>query len=242
MTAVLCLLSGAALAASGSELGRLDELYARRDQPGALGELVQGVGEQLAREGDNYPLLWRAARAHCALAKTTPSGDRQRTVAEVCWTLGDRARAQNPTGAEGHYWAAMGVGLWAQTLGVFKAMSQGVEGKLHERLDRAIELDPGTDRGGPWLIKGRFYHEAPWPLQDLKRAGDYYAKVLGRYPENLRARLYQAMLAADRGDPQKARAELETLLSADTSYDQPEGRAVKVEAAKRLAELKESAR
>jgi len=227
-----------ALGASPVDLAALDRLYAQRDEPKVLAQLERQVSDQLSRGADDYALVLRGARAHCAAAKAQSASAQREAEALVCWRLGDRARALSPSSAEAHYWAAIGVGLWAQSVGVFRAITEGIEAKLSERLDMAIVLDPEVDHGGPWLFKGRYFQEAPWPIRDMKRAGEYFDKALARFPDSLRARLYYASWLADQGQQQKARRELEAVLASDSTYDPPDARAAKAEAAKKLSALR----
>jgi uncharacterized protein (TIGR02996 family) len=232
--------AASAVAASPVDFAGFDRLFSERDEPRVLAQLERQAAELLIRFPDDGQVLWRVARAHCAMAKAQPAGPGRQAEALTCWTLGDRARALNPSSAEAHYWAAVGLGLWARSIGVLRAITEGVQEKLHERLDKAIALDPDVDHAGPWLIKGRFYQEAPWPLHDMKRAGEYLDKVRARFPESVKARLYYADWLVEQGERQKAQAELEALLAADGSYDLPDARAAKAEAAQTLEQLREA--
>lgn len=218
------------LGASGPDLAALDQLYARRDEPKVLAQLEAALGQP----GGDAELLWRAARAHCAKARAAARVVEQQAEARACWALADQARTANPNEAEGHYWAAVGVGLWAETIGVFRCLNEGVEGKLRERIDKAIALNPTIERGGPWLFKARFLHESPWPIRDMTRAGQLYEKAVERFPENLMARLHRADWLWAQGDRQKAREEYGAIVAADIAADPPEGRAAVAEAAQRL--------
>lgn len=215
------------------DLAALDRLYLHRDDPNALAQLEAA----LAQPGDDAELLWRAARAHCAKARATDSSSIQQTEAKTCWALADQARSLNPREAEGHYWAAVGVGLFAETIGVLRAMSEGIEGKLRERIDKALSLNPTIERGGPWLFKARFLHQSPWPIRDMTRAGELYAKVVLKFPQNLTARLHRADWLWEQGERKQALEEYGAIVAADVSADPAEGRTAVSEATQRLQRL-----
>jgi tetratricopeptide (TPR) repeat protein len=234
---VASLALASAPAASPSLPEQLDRQHQQRDDPQMFEELLRRTAESLEGPSDSFDTLWRAARTHCAVSERATEKNRRMAEAETCWKLGDRAAAAAPGRAEGYYWGAVGVGLWAQSAGVLRAIREGVVGKLNERLDRAIAIDPAVNHGAAMLIKGRFLQEAPWPFRDLKRAGELYRRALERNPENLRARLFYADGLSERGERATAREHLERILRSDIGYDPRDGRAAQREAIQRLPAL-----
>jgi cytochrome c-type biogenesis protein CcmH/NrfG len=113
-----------------------------------------------------------------------------------------------------------------------KAISEGVDGKFCERIDKAIELDATIDHGGPWLARARYYYVVPWPMRDLKKSNELLEKVMKKYPDHLRARLYLADNALKDGDAKKAKAYLEPIHVATDYFDPPDMKLVKADAAK----------
>src|SRR5439155_22503584 len=131
----------AAPALAQDAVAHLDELYLRRDDPKAYEEADKLLTSELKSKPDDYGLLWRAARLHVYAAISAGNDSRKKVEAKTAWDYGDKARKANPAGAEGHYWAAAGVGLFGEAYGVMKAITEGVDGKFRERVDKAIEID-----------------------------------------------------------------------------------------------------
>jgi hypothetical protein len=93
-------------------------------------------------------------------------------------------------------------------------------------------LDESYDHGNIPAIWAAYYLELPWPKRDRPRAAQQALRALAINPANLRARLYQARIAADEGHPAAARSLLAEIAAAPTGrYDPPEERRVKQEAA-----------
>src|SRR5579871_1431139 len=109
-------------------VARLDALHARRDDPTALAE-ARGLAERaVAQAPGDYEVLWRAARV--AFTDSDVPGrstdDRSR-LGKQGYDLAQRAIAANPNRVEGHYWAALGIGSYAEGMGVVRALANGIQ-------------------------------------------------------------------------------------------------------------------
>lgn len=129
--------------------------------------------------------------------------------------------------------AALGVGAYAQAVGILKALGDGLESKFNERLDKALQLDPDFLWGAPLLTKGRYYFELPWPKRDLAKSASFYEKALAKSPGNLRTWYFLAETLLKDGKARKARDAIEQVKQGSTAYDPAEGRRVQ-ELAKKL--------
>ncbi len=209
---------------------RLDALYRQRDDAKAIEEADRLIREQLKQRPDDYGLLWRASRHHVWTAETASNASRRKLDARLAWDFGDRARKVDSERVEGQVYAAAGVGVYGDAHGVMKAISEGVAGKLNERLDRAIALDPMFHRGLPLMMRARYLYMVPWPMRDLDESTKLLEKVLKSHPENLRARLYLADTLLADGEPKKAKEQIDAVLEGDERYDPPDARRVKAQA------------
>jgi hypothetical protein len=118
------------------------------------------------------------------------------------------------------------------------AMSNGIEGKFKQPLERATALDVRYDYGNIPVIWAAYYLELPWPKRDRDKAADQCRRALAINPANLRARLYQARIAADENHPDQARALLAQIAAAPVGrYDAPEERRVKHDALELAAKV-----
>jgi len=235
-------LVAAAVAASGSadpakpsaDAARLDALHLRRDDRAALAEARRVADAAVAAAPGDYGVLWRAARERFTESDVPSRSDEERSrLGKEAYDLAERAIAANPNAVEGHYWAALGIGSYAQGMGVLRALANGIESKFRQPLERATAIDVKYDHGAIPVVWAAYYLELPWPKRDRDKAAAELKRALAINPANLRARLYQARIAADTGHPAEARALLAAIAAAPgDKYDPPEERRVKMEAAK----------
>jgi hypothetical protein len=226
-------------APAAGAVATLDALHARRDDPGALRQARRLADEAVAHAPNDYGTLWRAARVLWTESddKRRPESDRS-ALAKQAYDLAQRAIAVNPNDAAAQYWAALSIGNYGATMGVLRALTNGIEGKFKRPLERATALDVTFDHGAIPVVWAAYYLELPWPKRDRGKAAQELKQALQINPDNLRARLYQARIAADEGHKDEARALLAAIAAAPVGrYDAPEERAVKREAAAMAAGL-----
>lgn len=97
-------------------------------------ELAEALGTS-----DGYAL---AAASLAIYAHYFTSGDEWEEMVDRAMEMSDEAMGADSTNAEAHYQAAHAVGRYAQGIGAFTALRQGLAGRIRERLDAAIRLDP----------------------------------------------------------------------------------------------------
>ena len=226
-------------AATPEELSSLDALNQRRADTAAVKQQEEALQKALAAAPEDFELLWRKARLLQWQADGAGGQPKLKmALGKQAWELGDRARKLAPERVEGHYYAAVGVGAYAQGLGVMKALSEGIEGKFNERLDTALRLDADFQWGAPRIAKGRYFYELPWPKRDLKKSAEQYQKVLAKFPGNVRARTYLAATLLKDGKAPEAQEANGKALQARTDYDPPEATRALAEARKLEAEIR----
>jgi Tetratricopeptide repeat len=229
-----------AAAAAAATRARLDELDARRDEPAALREAQRLAEAGVARAPGDYGLLWRAARVFFTESddKGRPE-DQRAALAKRAYDLAERAIAVTPNDVAAQYWAALSIGNYGDTMGAVRALANGIQAKFERPLERATALDVRYDHGNIPVVWAAYYLELPWPERDRDRAARELEQALRINPDNLRARLYQAQIAADEGHPDRAQALLAQIAAAPGDrYDPPEERSVKREAAALAAHLR----
>ena len=233
LSVVLLASAGASTTPTVADLvARLDALHPRRDDPAALAEAHRVAAAALAAAPSDYGVLWRAARVRFTESdEPSRSQDERSRLGNEAYELAERAVAVNPNDVAGQYWAVLGVGSYAESMGVIRALANGIEGKFKRPLERATALDEGYDHGSIPVIWAAYYLELPWPKRDRGKAAEELRRALAINPANLRARLYQARLAIDEDRPAEARALLAAIAAAPVgAYDPPEERRVKQEA------------
>jgi predicted Zn-dependent protease len=225
---LLCALCAGRLAAASPDalVQGLDALHAHRDDPGMSRTLADKLASASPADRDDFEVLWRTARLKVWLGEVATDPAAKRTLGADAAALARKALALRPQRVEGHYYTALGVGIYCLGVGVIKILREGRDREFTEELDRALAIDPYFNAGGPLLAKGRYFFELPWPMRDVKKAIDYYRRVLARFRYQPRARLFlaEALLRDDRAA--EADSELARLFEGDEGRDPAETRRV----------------
>jgi tetratricopeptide (TPR) repeat protein len=226
-------------AATPELMASLDALFTRRAEPAAAKELEETLKKEQQAAPEDYDLLWRSARLRVWQADGAGDARLKKVLGKQAWDICERAVKLAPQRIECQYYAAAGIGVYSQAVGILKALKEGLEGKFNERLDAALKIDPTFERGGPWVAKGRYHYELPWPKRDLSESARLYEKAIAKFPENLRAHHYLAETLLADGKAEKAREAILKVKQGSVEYDPPEGRRVKEWAKKVEAQIAE---
>ena len=220
-------------------LARVDAEWSHRDEPGLMEDIRRLLekAEQLAP--DDYGVLWRLARYYFWVSDDPKiPNDEKSKLGKKAWEYGDRATAANPSGVEGWYFAAVGMGNYSLGIGILKALGEGIEGKFKERLSRAEKIDPKYYDGGIYNAWGRFYFKLPWPKYDARRSEQALQKAIEMNPANVRGRLFLAELYIKEKHRKEAKQLLEEAVALKPgAYDVPEERRSQALARALLAEM-----
>jgi tetratricopeptide (TPR) repeat protein len=239
LLALVVVVSLPTLAATPEEQSSWDALYARRGEAASLKQLDEALGQAVKANPEDFEVLWRLARLRQWQGDGATDTNVKKNLGKQAWELGDKARKLAPTRVEGHYYGSAGIGVYSQAAGILKALGEGLEGKFNERLDTALKLDPTYERGGPLLLKGRYYYELPWPKRDLKKSASFFQKALAKSPENLRAWMYLAETLLADGEEKKAHEAILKATQGSVGYDPAEGQRVQGMAKKVQAAIEE---
>jgi hypothetical protein len=228
-----------ARAATPEVLATLDSLDKRRAEPGTIKEQEEILKKELQAAPEDYELLWRSSRLLNWQADGASDARLKKVLGKQAWETCEKGVKVAPQRVECQYYAAAGIGMYSQAVGIMKALKEGLEGKFNERLDAAIKINADFDRAAPLMAKGRYHYELPWPKRDLAQSAKLYEKVIAKFPENLRVHLFLAetLLADDK--PEKAREMILKVKQGSVAYDPPEGRRVQEMAKKVEAEIAE---
>ncbi|MEA2697553.1 MAG: hypothetical protein QOI66_1824, partial [Myxococcales bacterium] len=152
----------AAVSSLAEKLAQLDALHDRRDEPTALATARRLADAVLAEAPADYDVLWRAARVLFTASDepSAPAAERSR-LGKQGYDVALRAIGANPNRVEGHYWAALSIGSYAEEMGVLHALAAGIEGKFKRPLERATALDVAYDHGNIPAVWAAYYLELP---------------------------------------------------------------------------------
>jgi len=63
--------------------------------------------------------------------------------------------------ARTHFWTGIGWGAWSQTVGLLRAVREGVAKRLYRHTTIAAGLEPDYDEGGPLRLLGSLHAQLP---------------------------------------------------------------------------------
>lgn len=235
---------GAPTTSADPALTAIDALWRERGDPAKAEEGIRLAQSALAAKPEDVERTFRLARAELWVGDGLENNDdRKQKLGREVWDLGDRMVKAKPAWVGGHYYAAAGIGIYSQAVGILKALGEGLESKFNERLDKAIEIDPRFQKEMPLIAKGRYFFELPWPKRNLGKSATWYRKALVANPNNLRATAWLAETLWRDGDVAGAKAQLAKVAEAQDPDDPAEEARVKSIAKKIAAQMeKEGAR
>lgn len=191
-------------------VGRADELYHQRAEPGAVRESVMVLSGAMGGS-DRYEVQWRLARALFFLGQEASSRNPALQLYSAGIGAGERAVALNSDRVEGHFWVGVNLALFAEGNGGIRGVRALRSAKLE--LTRAIEIDEGYHGAGPLRVLGRLNHKAPRILGgSRKRSRELLDRALVISPSNSVTLAYAAELAIETGEVERAAALLRQLI------------------------------
>jgi hypothetical protein len=223
----LVLLSAAPSKPAPEAVAEIDSAWVKRNDPAVQSKLVELLDSAVSQHPDDFEIMWRAARLYNWLGGGAAKTDDKKRFGKRTWDYGEHAIRLNSKRVEGHYWAACGIGLYGQAVGVLAAMAQGIEGKFLKHLENTTRIDSGYEYGGAAMLKGRYHFELPWPKRDLDRSRDVLRDVITKYPQNLRAHYYLAETERALGNQTAFGERLASIEKGDDAYDPPEAARIK---------------
>lgn len=96
------------------------------------------IGEALGTS-EGYAL---AAKSLAIYAHYEASEEEFREVVDRAMRMGEEAIGADPNNAEAHYQSAHAVGRYAQRVGAFTALREGLAGKIRDLLEAALAIEP----------------------------------------------------------------------------------------------------
>jgi len=229
--------AAAAAPSSNPAVATLDALWPERGDPVKAEDALSKGGAALAASPTDADLEYRVARATLWVADGEENPDRKQKLGREVWDLGEKLVKARPNWVGGYYYAAAGIGVYSQAVGILRALGEGLEGKFNERLDKAIEMDSTFQHQMPLLAKGRYYFELPWPKRNLGKSATWYRRALTADPGNLRGMAWLGETLWRDGDVAGARAQLARAQEGRLPDDPPEEARAKSIARKVAAQM-----
>ncbi|HSB12465.1 MAG TPA: TRAP transporter TatT component family protein [Blastocatellia bacterium] len=198
-------------------VGRADELYHLRHEPGAVRESVMVLsGARGATE--RYEVQWRLARALFFLGQEASSRDASRELYSAGIEAGERSVALNRSRVEGHFWLGVNLALFAETTGGIRGARALRRARLE--LEEAAAINETYHDAGPLRVLGRLAHKAPRILGgSVKRSREFFDRALRIAPSNSVTLIYAVDLALETGESDRAASLLHHVLDAPVDPD-----------------------
>ncbi len=158
------------------------------------------------RDPEHLETMCGMSRAFFARSHWSNDRDKKRRLARKGVRWAERVIKRWPDRAEGYYWAALNLGLLAQSSGLLAAVQQGFAQRIQKNGLAALARNPALYGGATQRMLGRYYFVVPWPLRNRKRALELLEDGHRRRPTNVAGQRYLAEALWDAGQKKRATA------------------------------------
>jgi hypothetical protein len=108
-------------------LAAIDALWRERGDPAKAEEGIRQSQAALAAKPEDVDRMYRLARAELWVGDGLENNeDRKQKLGREVWELGDRMVKSKPDWVGGNYYAAAGIGIYSQAVGILKALGEGL--------------------------------------------------------------------------------------------------------------------
>lgn len=178
-----------------------DHLFTRGEDVGRDRRSLEVLERALATDGNNYQLLWRAARSYYFVGDSAAGTAEKVSYFDKGVAAAQRAIALQPNAVEGHFWLAVNYGGQSEVKGILNAV-QTVR-KIRAEMETVLRLNASYEDGNAYLALGRIDRELPRLLGGSPKRGlSYLEQGLRVAPKNmdLKFTLAEVYLAEGRKD------------------------------------------
>jgi len=190
---------------------RADDFYLGRQNSQNVREGLQVLRERVAQNPSDYEAWWRISKFNCYLARQAAKPQKLKLLDEAV-DAGKRAVTLAPNRVEGHFWLGANMGLTAEERGFVKALM--LVDTIRQEMETVVRIDPDYEQAAGMRTLGRLDFRTPFFKGGSKRRSvELLENCLQRYPENSLTMLYLADSYMSVGLRDKARKQLENILS-----------------------------
>ena len=194
-------------------------------------------------EAKKEEAIWKLMRAYYYKGKyTTNDSELKKTIYDMGKNLGEKNLEVFPESKGINLFSAIVWGVWGEEYGILKAARKGVAGKIKDRCEKVLEIDPLFDEAGAYRVLGRVHFKAPkipfilgWPSKD--KAVELLQKAHEVAPENLTTKQFLAEALYEKDKKEEAIKLMKEILSDNEVVEGvAEDAVIKKEVKEKLAE------
>lgn len=168
--------------------------------------------EAVNKAENKYDGFWRISRLHYYIGAHTQDKKEQRALFSQGVYWADRAIELEPAKPNGYYWQGVNNGKYGEARGVLKSLF--LVGPIKDAMNKVIELDRSYEDGGADRVLGRVYFKLPGFAGGSKEKSlEHLEKSKKLGPEDPLTLVYLAETLLKFDEIEKARAELDNVLS-----------------------------
>ena len=192
-------------------------------------QAIELLEKALAEKPDSYEANWKCARAYREYGDEAKA-QKIEGWEDICAKYGksgmqyaQKAIELEPERPDGHYYYGLNVGIYADGVSIFTALSEGLKDKTQTSFEKTYELDKMYKEAGPMLSLGRFWAVLPWPMRDRKKSLKYYREYQQTeyFADNIEVNVYLGELLIQIGGKEnkaEAKGYLEKALKSDDAF------------------------
>ena len=188
------------------------KMWSIRDLNNTASTAISQLENQAAESQDDFDLQWNLARFYYWTASETNNPTVAAELSKKGWDAAEAAKVIRPDRVEGWYWATANIGLYAESSGTFVTVKEGLSSHYELNAEKAVQIKPLYDDGGPYRSLGIYYTKLPWPLQDLNKATSRLNLSLKENPKRALSLYHYANIQEQAGDANGAQQTLNTIL------------------------------
>lgn len=192
-----------------------DKLYSEMKDMETAKKILAIYQEALLKAENKYEVYWRMARINYYIGSNTEKKKQKKVIFSQGIYHAKKAVELEPEKPDGHYWLGVNYGVYGEAKGVLKSLS--LVGDIKDAMNKVIELNREYEDGGPDRVLGRVYFKLPgFAGGDKEKSLEHLLKSKELGPNDALTRIYLADTYLALKEVEKAREELEYVLSMES--------------------------
>ena len=168
--------------------------------------------EALNLTEDKYEPYWKISMMHYYIGEPPESNKEKKNIFSQAIYYAEKAIQLSPEQPDGYYWRGVNNGKYGESRGVLKSLF--LVKPIKSDMNKVIELDPEYEDGGAYRVLGRVYFKLPgFAGGSNEESLKLLEKSIEMGPEDANTRLFLGETLLAMNDTERAREELEYVLS-----------------------------